>query len=126
VRGILTLYEGLDPLAESVARQLVERGALGQRLAGWWPYVVRADEPHRQIRDRVRTAALAPDPQREPRTAYLVAMCAVDSPWLKDAILNDRIERRHASVCARIAFGQCAVAPAVKLIVGQYHAANDG
>ena len=126
VRQILTLYEGLDPLAERVAGQLVERGALGQRLAGWWPYVVWAEQPHRQIRDRVRTAALAPDPQREPRTAYLVAMCAVDSPWLRDAILNDRTERRHASVCARIAFGQCAVAPAVKLIVRQYHAANDG
>jgi uncharacterized protein (TIGR04222 family) len=125
VREILTLYEGLDPLVDRVARQLVDRGALGQRLEGWWPYVVWADEPHRQIRDRVRTAALAPDPQREPRTAYLVAMCAVDSPWLRDAILNDRIERRHASVCARIALGQCAVAPAVKLIVRQYHAAND-
>jgi uncharacterized protein (TIGR04222 family) len=126
VRQILTLHEGLDPLVDRVARQLVDRGALGEVFAAWWPYVVQADEPHRQIYDRVRSAALAPDPQREPRTAYLVAMCAVDSPWLRDAILNDRTERRHASVCARIALGQCAVAPAVQLIVRQYHAANDG
>jgi hypothetical protein len=99
---------------------------LRQQFAGLWPYVVRAHDRHRQIRERVRTAALAPDPQHEPRTAYLVAMCSVDSPWVADAILDTRDERRYASVCARIVLRDHAVARTVKLLVRQYHAAEDG
>jgi hypothetical protein len=126
VRQILALYEGLDPIRDRVARQLVDRDVLRQQFAGLWPYVVRAHDRHRQIRERVRTAALAPDPQREPRTAYLVAMCSVDSPWVADAILDTRDERRYASVCARIVLRDHAVARTVKLLVRQYHAAEDG
>ena len=126
VQQLLTLMEGLDPIEDHVARRLVDRGVLRWQFAGPWPYVLIAHDMHADLRERVRSVALAPDRHDDPATAYLLAMCALYyTDWALEAVIDNMSERWIVRPHARSVLEEQPIARGVTLIVDKHKRALD-